>query len=78
MPRRHPRRFATPPVDPRARDVVAWLQSGRFYALDLSCGHTIKRILMCRPSRAICTLCPAAGGIAGNLHDGRRERIEQE
>jgi hypothetical protein len=70
--RRHPKRLLDRPVDPRSRRVISFQMSGRFYSLELECGHAIKRRLMCAPSAVICTECPPAGGLGGTVFERHR------
>jgi hypothetical protein len=64
--------FPHRPCDPRSRSVVSHRQSGRDFALTLSCGHVVKRRMMCAPSSVICGHCPAVGGMGGNRFDDHR------
>lgn len=67
MPRRPPKRFARPPVDPRARRVVTITPSRAGCAnYELECGHVAHRKVRCPPSFLICTDCPPVGGVGGN------------
>lgn len=71
MSRRHPKRFAEQPVDPRARRVVKATQKTRVeWLLELECGHwALRRFSMGAPASLICTSCPAAGGIGGHFFE---------
>jgi hypothetical protein len=64
--RRHPKRFAARPTDPRARFVVQFRRVGKSMTLWLNCGHIVSRKMMCIPDRVVCTVCPSRGGIGGN------------
>lgn len=57
--------------DPRARNIVSLEPVGRHeYLARLDCGHTVRRRLMLRkPKRLVCTLCPAQGGMGGHFFE---------
>jgi hypothetical protein len=69
--RRHPKRFAKRPRDPRSRAVVDMAHEGaRVFRFRLGCGHDVTRkVGLCVPSRLICTACPNGGtaGLGGNI-----------
>jgi hypothetical protein len=75
---RPPIRFARRPVDPRSRAIVSagpGKRPGRLSRklLHLECGHTVSRLCLEAPERAICTLCPAAGGHGGHMFEVKGE-----
>lgn len=68
--RRHPVIFAHRPVDPRSQPVLSSSRKGGFVALELGCGHTVRRRMRCTPERIICPQCPPASGFGSGSRRG--------
>lgn len=72
MGRRHPKRFAVAPRDPRTKTVVRATRKEGNWLLELECGHWQLRRTSFAPDRVICVDCPPAGGIGGNTFGPNR------